>query len=396
MKKRTSLKLSVLALAISASSSAIADESASSFTEAMTGGDVSLSFRYRYTYVDQDDISDKANASTNRTRLNYKTLGFKGFTGFIEFDDNSQVIKSDANTGKSGNNNTKYPVVADDTYTEVNQAYIDFAAPMDTLARGGIQRINIDNQRFVGGAAWRQNEQTFEAFTLVNTAIQDTTVTLSYITNINTVFGTNINNKEHQVVNIHNKSLSFGSISAYAYILKNFSDTYGARFAGKTDLEELSLVYAAEFAYQDSDVPDNSDKDANYYLAEFGGVMSGIEAKIGYEVQESDNGDYSFSTPIGTNHKFNGWADKFLTTPDDGLEDLYLSLSTKILGPEIGLIYHNFESNEGSTNYGDEVDFIISQDFAENYNVLLKAAAYNSDDFSDDTKKVWFQLSAKF
>ena len=81
------------------------------------------------------------------------------------------------------------------------------------------------------------------------------------------------------------------------------------------------------------------------------------------------------------------------------MEDLYVSVSTKLAGPKIALIYHTFDANEGSTDYGDEIDLAISQDFADRYNVLLKGAAYSQGDKTTaqtDTTKVWLQLSAKF
>ncbi|WP_250656663.1 alginate export family protein [Alkalimarinus coralli] len=388
MKKQ--FTLSALAIAIASTSTAFAAEQAATFEEAMTGGDASLSFRYRYEFVDQDGFNKDANSSTLKTRLNYKTKQYQNATAFVEFDNNTEVYSgySFRDAGK--------PVVADPKYTEVNQAYVDYAAPADTLVRFGRQRINLDNQRFVGGVGWRQNEQTYDAFTLVNTSLPDTTVVLTNITNVNNILGQNINGENHQVLNINNKSLPFGSISAYAYMLDEISDTYGARFAGKTDLDDLSLLYTLEYATQETD--NAASNDADYYVAEFGAAVAGVTAKVGYEVLGSDDGNYGFQTPLGTKHKFNGWADKFLGTPADGLEDLYLSVSTKLAGPKIAIIYHTFDANEGSTDYGDEIDLAISQDFAKRYNVLLKGAAYSQGDAGTpaDTTKVWLQLSAKF
>ncbi len=394
MKNLLTLKLSALAVAIASSTAAIAAEPATSLEQAFTDGDASLSFRYRYEYVDQDGLNKEAHASTLKTRLNYKTLQYQGATAFVEFDNNTEVFSGTYNDKLNGE--AGHPVVADPKYTEVNQAYVDYAAPADTLVRYGRQRILLDNQRFVGGVGWRQNEQTYDAFTLVNKSLPDTTVTLTNINNVNNILGKNINGENHQILNINNKSLPFGSISAYAYLLEDISDTYGVRFAGKTDLDQLSLLYTLEYATQETD--NAASNDADYYVAEFGANISGVTAKVGYEVLGSDNGNYGFSTPLGTNHKFNGWADKFLSTPADGLEDLYLSVSTKLAGPKIALIYHKFDANEGSVDYGDEIDLAISQDFAKRYNVLLKGAAYSQGDAGTptDTTKVWLQLSAKF
>jgi hypothetical protein len=42
-----------------------------------------------------------------------------------------------------------------------------------------------------------------------------------------------------------------------------------------------------------------------------------------------------FTTPLATLHKFQGWADKFLTTPVNGLADLYVNAgyTRKGVGP---------------------------------------------------------------
>jgi len=391
---KNQLKLSALAIAIASSTSAFAAAPATSLEEAFTDGDASLSFRYRYEFVDQDGKDKEAHASTLKTRLNYKTKQYQNATAFVEFDSVNEVYSGTYNDTQNGE--TDHPVVADMKGTDLNQAYVDYAAPADTLVRYGRQRILLDNQRFVGGVGWRQNEQTYDAFAVINTSLPDTTVTLVNVTNINDIKGNNKNGENHQIVNIKNQSLAFGAVSAYAYMLNEISDTYGVRFAGKTDLDSLSLLYTFEYATQETD--NAASNEADYYVAELGAKVAGVTAKLGYEVLGSDDGNYGFSTPLGTNHKFNGWADKFLSTPADGLEDTYLSVSTKLAGPKIALIYHTFDANEGGTDYGDEIDLAISQNFAERYNVLLKGASYSQGDAGTpaDTTKVWLQLSAKF
>ena len=41
------------------------------------------------------------------------------------------------------------------------------------------------------------------------------------------------------------------------------------------------------------------------------------------------NGVKGFTTPLATLHKFQGWADKFLATPVNGIEDEYVNLSAR-------------------------------------------------------------------
>jgi len=57
-----------------------------------------------------------------------------------------------------------------------------------------------------------------------------------------------------------------------------------------------------------------------------GALLAGLTGLVGYEVLEG-NGAIGFATPLATLHAFNGWADMFLTTPANGLKDLYFRAS---------------------------------------------------------------------
>ena len=55
-------------------------------------------------------------------------------------------------------------MVADPKGTELNQGYVQYKGIDNVGLKLGRQRINLDNQRFIGGVGWRQQEQTFDAF----------------------------------------------------------------------------------------------------------------------------------------------------------------------------------------------------------------------------------------
>ena len=73
----------------------------------------------------------------------------------------------------------------------------------------------------------------------------------------------------------------------------------------------------------------------------------------------SDNG-VGVKTPYATLHGFQGWADKFLTTPADGIEDFYLGLSGKLGGVTLGATYHDFQAEESSADFGTEIDLVAT------------------------------------
>ena len=57
------------------------------------------------------------------------------------------------------------PVVADPTATDLNQAALKFARGPDNVIFGR-QRINLDNQRFIGNVGWRQHGQSFDGLSV--------------------------------------------------------------------------------------------------------------------------------------------------------------------------------------------------------------------------------------
>jgi hypothetical protein len=88
----------------------------------------------------------------------------------------------------------------------------------------------------------------------------------------------------------------------------------------------------------------------------------------------------------------------FLTTPDAGLNDLFIGVKGGLGTWNWDVLYHDFDAESGSQSYGSEFDASIGRKFAEKYGVLFKAAFFDGKDSSPfpDTTKVWVQLTADF
>ena len=124
-----------------------------------------------------------------------------------------------------------------------------------------------------------------------------------------------------------------------------------------------------------------------------------MDIKFAYEVLGSDNGQASFTTPLATLHKFNGWADVFVastftaTALPLGLVDTSVSISGKIgsqvPGVKWSAVFHTYDSDQGSVDYGSELDLVASVKFNKHYSGGIKYASYNADNFSVDTDKFW-------
>jgi hypothetical protein len=134
-----------------------------------------------------------------------------------------------------------------------------------------------------------------------------------------------------------------------------------------------------------------------------GGVgFKGITGKLGYEVLGSDNGNYGFLTPLATLHAFNGWADQFLLTPDEGLQDLYIAVGGKLVGGKWLIVYHDFSADKPSPtvdDLGSEIDLRYVYPFKKRYKVGIKYAAYSAGDVGAgkvNTDKLWVWMTASF
>lgn len=79
-------------------------------------------------------------------------------------------------------------VVADPEDTELNQFLARYETEYFT-AIAGRQRVILDDHRFVGNVGWRQNEQTYDAYTLKSNWVPDIDLFYSYVDDVNRIFG---------------------------------------------------------------------------------------------------------------------------------------------------------------------------------------------------------------
>ncbi len=367
-------------------------------------GEASGSFRLRYESADVDDgTKDSAKALTVRTRLAYQTKGMNGLSAHIELEDVQALlgINDYFDKGTISNGKTTYDTIADPAMTEVNESYLKYMK--DALEiKVGKQRIVFDNMRFVGHVGWRQDDQTFDALK-ATFKIAGGQISAAYIDQVNGIFGdTHKIDKSDVLLNASYKVGAMGTATGYAYILDNKdadtqSDTFGARFNGKAGM----FKYTAEFATQSSEA--TTDNDATYLLVEGGATMAGVNATLGMETLGSDNGAYGFSTDLATKHAFNGWADIFLGTPSEGLQDIYVKVGTKVAGVKLLGVYHDFSADDdsitGADDFGDELDLLAVKKLENGMTLGFKYATYSAGDAATgkvDTDKVWLWTQVSF
>ena len=423
-KRRTGFLLSGLLCLLAVSESA---QSATTLKDAViTEGDVYANFRYRYEHVDDDLAPDDANASTLRSALGYQSGELYGFSALLE----AELVN------RLGGHYREYPgqpgsteaVVADPDSTELNQGYLQYVHGA-TRARAGRQIITYRDapfHRYMGTVLWRQNWQTHDAVSLQHTGLAHTTLSYAYIWNVNRIFGDNSRpvlsdfDSDSHVVNIQYDRFSVAQLEGYGYFL-DFDNapaasnaTVGARLTGAWPWRErVTPIYTLEYAHQTDHGDNPGDYDVSYQLVEGGfkfrppQLLDSLLLKASFERLDG-TGTAAFQTPLGTNHAFQGWADRFLTTPADGIRDTYGTLVATAWGFKFIAGYHMLESDKFDYDYGDELDVQLTRGLGKHVTLGAKYADYDADTnatslarngvstVTADAQKFWLFVVARF
>ena len=408
MKRNRVLLVSAACSLLLSANSVLADDN-NDFGTALTSGKVGVNIRARYEHVDPDNVAEDANAATARLRLNYRTGRWQGWSGFAEYDYVLHVLSDfDSGAGTSPGK-AQYPAVLDPKGSDLNQLFFDYQASDATMLRFGRQRILLDNQRFVGGVGWRQNEQTYDGFTVSSKAIDRTDLQYSYIAYVRRIFGERVaagkNNVDIHLLNAKIALSSDWSLTPYYYYIDNqdvagFSTgTAGARLTGSFKAGDNKVALTAEFATQSDAANNPVSYDAQY--ARLDGTLvlaSDLSLGLGYEsLGGGSQPGMMFRTPLATLHAFQGWADQFLTTPDGGVDDLFATVNYK-MGPwNFTGVYHDFSAETGGGDYGTEIDASVGRGLGKSYSVLFKGAFFSGDSASyPDTNKFWIMFTANY
>lgn len=367
--------------------------------------------RVRYEHVDQDDIAAKADAVTIRARGGVQ-VSSAGLSATV-VGQGTLAALDDYYDGLNGS--ATRPLVADPQDIALYLANVQYKATAVTLTAGR-QKIALDDERFIGNVAFRDNAQTFDAVRAEFAPTRTLKLDVSYAWSARTIWGVDGNGARQQAIGGDNVFANIGwqsplgRLTGFAYLVDQdeaavqafalSSQTYGARLAGTQALgKAVKLSYQASYARQSDWHRNPNDYSAEYWLGDLTLDVSGWKANAGYEVLGADDGAAltSFQTPLGTNFKFQGWADKFLTTPPNGLRDLYFGAGYG--APQIGALsgvtlqatWHRFESDRLGLHYGNEID-LLAQAKLRRTTIALRYAHYDAREMASDTDKVWVQF----
>lgn len=361
-----------------------------------------IDIRARYEFGEVDGL-DASHAFTVRERLGLQTQDWNGLSAFIE-GEFTQAVVQDYNGGNatvtpSVTGNT--PIVDPET-NELNQGYVQYKG-FDTTFRAGRQRIIYDGAAFIGNVGWRQNEQTYDAFTINNTSIDGLTLQYAYVNQVNRIFGNdasgffNFVNTDIHLLNAAYTGIENFTVGGYIYLmdfggLAAFNnDTYGA-YAKTT---QFGLDLYGEVAYQDN-------AGATETLE---GTYAHVSATKGFGKQSLKVGveylSQNFRTPLATVHAYNGFADVFLgqrlTGTTGGLTDVYASYTTPFFGgTKFVNVLHAYGDNEVSTGRGWEYNAVLVKKFDDNFTGIAKFAHFETESALPTTTRFSMELNYKF
>jgi len=382
---------------------ALADESQSnpdlSLLDAIKNGKSLTSFRLRYDHKDQDGLTP-GHAFTLRSLIGWQTAPFHDLSigaqliGVTDINDDFNDKKHNVDRpGKSG-----YAAILDPDYYNVNQLYVDWTGLPSTKVRLGKQSLKIDNVRFIGNVEFRQVMQVFTGVTVENSSIKDLDLMAGYYTRLRKATTSQELSEDTGILHANYHLSPTESLVGYGYWYDTNNDSFavtgaspsamdlsnrtlGLRLDGSHPVDnQWKVLYTAEYAKQDHIANGNSNIDAHYYKLGLGGAWSGWFARLDQELLSSNDGKYGFYTPLGTNHLFQGWIDKFAaSTPVQGIRDTYVTAGGKWQGVVLLTEYHWFDSDKDfqttggavtGKRYGTEWD--ISAAYAINKQLMAK------------------------
>lgn len=371
---------------------------------ALPPGAWNAALRYRHERVGDDAFARDASAHTARLRLGWRQPLAQGFSAWAEGE---AVVELNDRFNSGANGRTAFPAVADARAFELNQFALGWKGERGEAALGR-QRILLDNQRFIGNVGWRQNEQTFDALSLAWPALESLTLRYFWLDRVHRVSGDEARDplareRDLDAHLFHGALTRAGQWSGYHYLIEDedvaaaSTRTSGLRWSGKATRASLTLGATLEFARQREHARNPLDFRHDYLLVETTLQARGLTWKLGAERLDG-NGTHAFQTPLATLHAFNGWADRFLVTPADGLDDRYVGVGGSFTPPRLGsrldwsLAWHDFDAARGDAAYGREWDASLGFGLGKGWTALAKFADYRSDGHGRDARKLWLQL----
>jgi hypothetical protein len=186
----------------------------------------------------------------------------------------------------------EYAVVADPQNLELNRLQLQYKSKTVT-ATVGRQRINLDDQRWVGSVGWRQNEQTFDA-ARGEAKLGPVSLDLTYAIAQRTISGEDAGPRTSfrgdfvfaglgsKLGPVEGKLFSYLLDYNEDFFLANSSQTYGGFLGGTFPVKAAKLSFRASYARQSDYGGNPFGYAADYWSFEGGAKMAGFTLAGGW------------------------------------------------------------------------------------------------------------------
>lgn len=361
--------------------------------------------RLRHEHVDDDAFARDADATTLRLRAGVRWRITPAWQAFVE----GEAVAAAGDDYNSGaNRRSAYPGIGDPGAAELNQAWVR-GAHGSASATAGRQRVQRENQRWIGSSSWRQNEQTFDAVSAEWKPLPAVALTYDWLDRVHRTPGNRAVDPlaRHRDLDGHvlHAAWTHGAHRLVAYglaiededVAAASTRTLGLRYVLPAKIGARRTGLVAEVARQVDHAGNPLDFSHAYWLLEPALATKPATLRVGWEHLGGD-GRHALQTPLATLHAFNGWADRFTTTPAAGLEDFYVSATGTAARArrrgalEWAVAWHDYRADTGGARYGRELDASLVIPVAPQWRALAKLADYRADRYARDTTKLWLQV----
>lgn len=388
---------------------------------ANAAGDHELDFlmRARYGHLEVGDADGQTASVLLRGSVASNWNDY--FRTLLEVDHVETFLEDDFSDGVRFNGEIRVPDVPG---TEINQALLSFQVGSFSV-HAGRQRLEFDNERFIGSISFWQNDQTFDALRGRYNFLTNSHVSQTYIANANRIFGDDADENlspsdvnydalnglrpvglwgdhEHNthLTRIELREWDYSQFVAFAYLIDNedlptvSNDTFGGIYKFNYKGGAIKYRLEIEAAIQErTEIPDAPS--VPYYAFDGGLGLGSFEGGLRYEVLTAKDG-IEFITPLASGHEFQGWADAF-SEAGTGVEDTSLRIHWRKAPWKLDLRYHFFSEYDGGRDFGTELDFDLTFKPFDRHIFFIRFADFQaSSDYENelvDETKIFFNYS---
>lgn len=381
-------------------------QQAASIQEAVTDGTPELSLRPRLEWAEDDASPETAYGLTVRTLAGWRTAAYRDLDAYVLLGSAVQLV-DDFNDGHNGK--TQYPFSNTPKKTDFTEAYLRWRGIDGVSVVAGRQKVSLNRTRFVGPNEFRQTQRWYQG---VSATIKSLPQTGIYLGHFLRERGPDSGQRTLRVemarvdyewakdqtllasVYLHDQANAIGStgFSDNSYkILSLRAD--GAIALGPGFQLTYTVERGVQRPYQDGDDRIRAD----YWRLSGGAKWERFFFSADYEALGSNGGIYGMQTPLGLLHPSQGWADKFNRTPQEGVQDRWLTAGYTFGRYSLYGELHDFRSDFGSIDYGDEIDLRFDWNLRKNLQLRTEFSRFDAsgdpNNSLTDANRLWLTLS---